>query len=450
VKKVSKIYYVLTYLFFIYPPFIAGLVLIYREGSQNMHIYGLIGNVVVLLLLLVTIAVLISMKKLHMPTEREIRYLIFGLIGNIVMFLYTFQNIMHISHIITIYLVLLVVLSVHYFLISKKLQPLELWIFLPIYLVFDTLYFGIKGCTYTSSYNCYESSPFDSFLFVLFTIILVFMFLYILYKLLSYRQHTILKYINYLIVLVLSIFALGSFNAEIKIILTFAISLPFFIILDFIVSIINKSYTHKTILFYIRTSMVIFICSLFGFLILSESELQSEALSLFVVGTYISLGISILKTLLRIEVKDISVINLFKKGETIVKYSICTKEDIKSFESTFTNYLDRMKFSDDEYNMKVVKGEDVLGLLHSDCSDLDPAIGVTQAHIYFIEVAENPFELTNGLLYQVERYYKSKGVQQIKYLAHLEESDIIQLLMKRGYIPVDIEKKGFYIFIKSL
>lgn len=449
-KKVSKIYYILTYLFFIYPPFISGLVLIYRDSSKHLHIYALLVNVVLLLILLAIVAIRIAIKKLHMPAEREIRYLVFGFIGNIMMFLYTFQNIMNISHIITIYLVLLVVLFVHYFLISKKFQPLELWIFLPLYLMFDTIYYGVKGCSYVSSYSCTQSTSSDLFLRVIFIIILVFMLLYIIYKLLSYRQHTILKYINYVIVFVLSMYALNQFEGEQKIIMTFAIMLPFFIILDFIVSIINKSYTHRTILFYIRTSMVISISLLFGVLILNEISLHSEALSIFVVGTYVALGISILKTLLKIEVKDVNIVNLFKKGETVVKYSVCTKEDIESFESTFTNYLDRMKFEENEYNMKVVKGDDVLGLLHSDFSELDPAIGVTQAHIYFIEVAENPYALTNGLLYQVERYYKSQGVQQIKYLAHLEENDIIQLLKKRGYIPVDLEKDGYYIFVKSL
>ena len=37
-----------------------------------------------------------------------------------------------------------------------------------------------------------------------------------------------------------------------------------------------------------------------------------------------------------------------------------------------------------------------------------------------------------------------------KYLAHIEEEEIISLLMKRGYIPVDIKEKGYYYFVKTL
>jgi len=189
---------------------------------------------------------------------------------------------------------------------------------------------------------------------------------------------------------------------------------------------------------------------LFGALLLNEPELNNEALSMFVVATYVALAISILKFILKIEVKDVNLIDLFKKRETVVKYSVCTKEDINKMESTFTSYLDKMTFEENEYNMKVTKGEEVLGLLHSDYNQLDPSLDIKQARIYFIEVAENPYIVANGLLYQVERYYKSQGVSQVKYLAHIEELEVIELLMKRGYIPVDIKDKGYFYFIKTL
>lgn len=449
-NKTSKIYYILTYLFFIYPPFIAGLVLIYRSDTEYLHLYSLYANLALLLILSGVIIALVHQKRFHIPTIKEIKYLIFGFVGNIVMFLYTFQNAMNIDQIITIYLVLLVVLAVHYVLISKKLQPVELWIFLPIFLAFDTIYYGIKGCTFSSSNSCFSYTPYDPFLKFLYIIIIIVLLLYTIYKLLSYKQNAILKYINYFIVFVLSIFALNEFSGEIKIIMTFAIMLPFFIIVDFVVSIINKTYSHKTILFYIRTSTIVVICILIGTLILGESDLDNEALSMFVIATYISLTVSILKFILRIEIKEVNVIDLFKKSDTVVKYSACTKQDIEKIESTFSNYLTKMTFLENEYNMKVTKGEEVLGLLHSDFGELDPSLNVVQARIYFIEVVEDPYTLSNGLLYQVERYYKSKGVTQVKYLAHIEEEEIIQLLRKRGYIPVDIKDKGYYYFVKTI
>ena len=449
-KKESRLYYILSYLFFIYPPFISGLVMVYLQREEYLHIYSLVWNVVLLLMITVIVAIRIYMKKLHLPSTREIKYLIFGFVGNIVMFLYTHQNGMNIDGVVTIYLVLLVVLAVHYFLISRKLQPIELWIFMPLYLVFDTIYYGVKGCRYTSRYSCFEYTPYEPFLKTFFILILVFLLLYIVYKILSYRQHTIMKIINYVIVFVLSWFALDQFNADYRIITTFGILLPLFIIIDFVVSIINKTYTHKTIIQYIRTSMIIIVCLLLGNVVLGSRDLDNEALNIFVVATYVSLGINLLKYVLRIEVKDVNILDLFKKGEVVVKYTVCTKEDIVNMESTFTNYLDKLSFGENEFNMKVTRGDEVLGLLHSDYRELDPKIDVMQARVYFIEVIKDPYILSKGLLYHVERYYKSKGVSQVKYLAHIEEEEIIQLLLNRGYVPVDIKDKGFYYFVKTL
>ena len=121
-KKMEKIYFILTYMFFLYPPFIFGLVEIYRESdAMKEHIVSLIVNLILIAVIAIVCGSLIKAKKLHVPNTLEIKHLIFGLTGNIVMYFYTFQNIMNIEDIITIYLILLIVLVVDYLLISKKI-----------------------------------------------------------------------------------------------------------------------------------------------------------------------------------------------------------------------------------------------------------------------------------------------------------------------------------------
>ena len=125
-KKQSRLYYILSYVFFILPPFIWGLVELYREQNYDtVHITSLIINILVYVVLVVVIALLVYKKKMHIPTQEERKYLLFGFIGNIVIYFYTFQNLMNIDNIVTIYLVLMIILVVYYFLIQKKISPLE-------------------------------------------------------------------------------------------------------------------------------------------------------------------------------------------------------------------------------------------------------------------------------------------------------------------------------------
>ena len=250
-KKRNNLYIILTYLFFIYPPFIWGFVLIFNEGpSSNEHLISLLVNVILLLVISGICAIFITKNKLHTPSKNERNNLIFGLVGNVVVYFYTFQNIMNLDDYITIYLVLLIVLGVHYLLISKKLSAKELWILMPIFLVIDFIHLIATSCGFTDGQSCYRSSEGEPFLMILYSIIILSSLSYYIYKVYLLKQNDLMKYVNIILVALLSLFMQDTDIVDEKIMLTVGILLPLFTIIDFVVNIVNKKYTHKLLFFY--------------------------------------------------------------------------------------------------------------------------------------------------------------------------------------------------------
>ncbi|MBN2605616.1 MAG: hypothetical protein JXR62_07340 [Bacilli bacterium] len=449
-QKLKRIYLILAYMFFIYPPFIAGLVFIYNETGDNVETISLFVNILVLLVLTGVISLFIANKKLHIPTKEEIKYLIFGLVGNIVMYFYTFQNNLNLENIVTIYLVLLIVMGVHYALISKKFQPLELWILLPIFLVYDYLYLILTGCGYSNQYNCYQSTSSYPFLVPLFFIIVAFIMLYYIYRIVLYKLIDLFKIINIVLSVILSFIAFNDFTANEKFTLTVAILLPFFIIVDFIVSIVNKTFKKQMILFYIRTITLIFISIFIGASgILNGYDFDVESLAVFVVITYVSLFISILKTIMNITIVETKITDLFLPNSSSVKYLSCTSDELAQIENFFLHYKGDTITSIDDYNLQVKKDTNVIGVVRATTTLLEINPNLMQANIYFLKVIEDIEQHSTELINRVERHYKSSGVTYLTYQANIHEKEIIEVLLKRGYSPVKTETSA-YTFIKIL
>ncbi len=308
-KKVNKMYYILTYMFFLYPPFIWGLVSIYSNSvSSDDHIATLYINLILLLVLIAAIAGAIYFDKLHVPTQTEQKYLLFGLIGNIVMYFYTFQNALNISNFVTVYLLLIVVLGVFTLLISKTIKPLELWILLPLFIAIDYIHLAITGCGWTD-YNCGNvSNSGETIIIILYFVMLISIFLYYIKQIVQYQLIDPFKLIHGLLGIIIIIMFQNimdlSTSAE-NLLMTLLIALAFLLIVDFIVSIVNKTYTHRMTLFYIRTLTLIAIGMLTGMIeLFKDPSVEKEFLGVMVAVTYISLGINILKPLLGVTIPD--------------------------------------------------------------------------------------------------------------------------------------------------
>ena len=195
-KQHKELYKILSYVFFILPPFICGLVMIYSgEQNETPQIISLFINIFIYIILSTTLYFLIKKNKLSLPTLEDKKHLLFGFIGNITVYFYTFQDSMNIDNIITIYLVLLIILGVYYFLFSRTFKPLELWILVPSFLIIDTIHFIYTGCGFNDGYMCFPSST-NIFLYIIYFILVLLILGMYIYKILELKPSSIFKYIN--------------------------------------------------------------------------------------------------------------------------------------------------------------------------------------------------------------------------------------------------------------
>lgn len=441
----SRIYLIFSYMFFIFPPFIAGLAAIYYDNFDSIHIISLVINILVLIIITTVFYFRVKYGNLHIPESLERKYIIFGLIGNITMYLYTFQNNLNINNIVTIYLVLLIVLAVHTFLISKKLQPQELWILLPLFIVFDYLYLALRGCGW-GEWSCTVNESSDTILVLIYWALFIFIVIYYILKIIQLKQFDVFKIINIVLMTILSIYALNEFNGGEDFLLTISIITPFVAIVDFIVKFVNKQFDKRMPLFYIRTGAILIFCMMVGLMDVAFNDFDNEALMLFVTVTYISLGLNILRGLLKIENSPINVKTLFTKDLSTPYIVPMYESDVESLKE-FSTSIDSFTFDEQSFNFKLYLNTNLKGIIHTGYVKESFAPHVTLCRIYILETDE--FDYTNTVLDHLESYFLSKKVDGITYLAHVEEEEMIELLVKRKYIPIEVKKDEYYLFMKT-
>ncbi len=453
--KKNNIYIILTYLFFIYPPFIWGLVLIYQEENYGReHITSLIINLILIAVIALVCGLLIYKEKLHKPDEKEIRHLIFGLIGNVVIYFYTFQNLMKIDDIVTTYLILLIVLGVHYILISKRLLAVELWILMPIFLVLDYWHLIGTGCGFTDSWSCYDNAS-GAYLYVIYSIVILVSVGYYAYRVYLLNQWTILRYINLFLIAFMSVLFQNEDWMDEKLAMTIAIMLPFFTIVDFIISIVNKRYTHKMLIHYIRMYTILMVLSIIGAMGFFYGEADNEVLVLMVVITYISLFINIASYLFKIDV-----VKKPSKHRDIL-FGICNDTHKELIKKQFSEEKgDYMSLASEDYSLVAMKGDTVIGFMCTVLKPLSPPMeSINEARVEIIEVLPDYQRLgiATKFIEKTERHFKNEGVTQIRAWTISSNTNYIKLWNKLNYclsptiIPIRQEEYiDGYHFIKQL
>ncbi len=437
-QKTNRTYFILTYLFFLYPPFIFGLVEVYSPGSDNVHLITLLINIFVILILFGATLFQVNRKKIHQPTREERNYLLFGLAGNIIVFFYTFQYQMELQNIINVYLILLLVLSVSYLLISKKFIPKELWIILPVYAFFDYLVLLLRNCGWERDYSCLINSSYDPFLKVVFTLIVLLTVFYYAYRVLLYKLYDVLKVINIVFIIYLSYAASRDlFNGD-EFTMTILILYPFFVFVDFIIKLVNKTYTHTMLLFYIRTFTIFIIFSILGMSGYFESRLfEMEVLPLMVVVTYFSLGISILKYIFNIEIKDANPINVIRATLQGPKFVEAKRSHIVSIQEQFNDMLaSHVKIGPDAYSVVATLDDKIIGFISTYKKHLTaPLSDDLEAYINVIEVHTDYRNLgiATKLVQMTEHYFKAQGVKQIRAWSSVDKYEAIHLWDKLKY-----------------
>ena len=463
-KRIEKLYFILTYMFFIYPPFIFGLVSIYQteQYEESVHITSLIVNLILIVVLVGILAALIKYKKLHIPNKLEIKYLIFGFIGNIAMYFYTFQNAMKIDDFVTIYLILLVVLAADYFLISNKFKVKELWVLLTLFLVVDYAHLLLTGCGFADSWDCAANHTYDVLIIILYSITVLTILAYYGYRILSYKLFDLFKILNVIFVVIMSYAFANEVIMEEKFILTIFIFMPFFVIVDFIVSIVNKTYTHKTLLFYIRSTTILSIFGVLGAFNFFEGEIDINILSLMVATTYASLLISIMKPLLKIDVKEDTPLKAIKQSFSGVHLYECTeihKDLIK--EQYGEKQCDHIVLETNSYSLVAIIDNNIVGFISTYIKPLpSPLENLNEGYINIIEVHEKFRKqgIATRLIEKTEKYLKQNKIAQIRGWSSNYKLEAITLWNQLHYslssTTIWIEEKkvsveGYY-YIKKL
>jgi hypothetical protein len=308
-KKPTKLYYIFSYLFFLYPPFIWGLVAIYDVTLDSReHIATLYVNAILIIVLILVFIAMIHYKKLKKPSLLEQKHLLFGFISNVIVYFYTFQNLLKIDQFINIYLVLLLILGVHYLLIARTLKAKELWILLPIFLIIDYVHYAISGCAWMD-YGCDNPNTLETIIGVsLYYIFVIAIYTYYIREMLNYRVLKGFKVINAILGIV--IVSMVLFVEDLpdtleKVLLTVVIVFAFLLIVDFIVSILVKQYTHRMLLYYIRLLTLLVVALILGVSrVITDPSIDQSVLPIMVIATYVSLAINILSVLMKVDDKN--------------------------------------------------------------------------------------------------------------------------------------------------
>ena len=463
-KKIEKLYFILTYMFFIYPPFIFGLVEIYQSDryEESVHITSLIVNLILIVVIACILAGLIRYKKLHTPNKLEIKYLIFGFIGNIAMYFYTFQNAMKIDNIVTIYLILLVVLAADYLLLSKKFRVKELWILLTLFLVVDYAHLLLTGCGFVDSWECTVNHTYDVLIIILYSITVLTILAYYGYRILSYKLFDLFKILNIIFVVILSYAFANDILMEGKFILTVFIFMPFFVVVDFIVSIVNKTYTHKTLLFYIRTTTILSVFGVLGAMDFFYGEVDVNILALMVTTTYASLFIAIMKPVLKIDVKKDLPLRALKQVFSGVYISECTDMHKELIKDQFSKkHSDHITLDSNSYSLVAIIDNNIVGFISTYIKKLpSPLENMNEGYINIIEVHKEFRKqgIATRLIEKTEKYYKQHKVTQLRGWSSDDKLEAINLWNKLKYslspTTIWIEDKKIsvegYHFIKKL
>lgn len=432
-KALRHIYTIIGYVLFVLPPFIWGLVELYLEQDDvRPHIVSLVVNLIVLALLGLVGFILIQQKVVAMPTAQEQHHLLFGLAGNVIIYFYTFQNMMNIQNLVTIYLVLLVIIGLRRILITNSISEWELWILMPIYLVIDTLHLLITGCGITNTAGvCVPNDVPLWILYVLYTTVVLSTMGWYAYKVAQYKRFTFFGITNMVLILFIAIYGQEFVSINEKLMGTVAILAVFLILLDFIVSIVNKTYSHRTLLFYLRTTTFLVLSLLLVEENFWEGAASKNTLIMMVITTYVSLGIVILKHLLDVTEEA----NAMPHKDILIRR--CTEADKVLIKRDYGDVAHQhMRLDAASLSLLAIQHDNIIGFI---CTYEQPLYaelpGTQEAYINIIEVHADHRRsgIASELIRRTEQHFRHEGVSQIRAWSSADKEAAIQLWHKLGY-----------------
>ncbi|MCF7930633.1 MAG: hypothetical protein K9L02_03875 [Acholeplasmataceae bacterium] len=250
--KNNLIYYIMTYIMYLYPPFIFFMVMINfdRMTDETEWVVGIIINII--FVLSTTLVLYLLSKKGHIPKieQDEKNHFIFGYIGNIVMFLYTYQYLMNIERLVSVFSLVLILVLAYKYLVSKKITFKEILLFS---IIFGILDYFIIITTGNTLFN--EEEPISNLESIIFQILFIAVILYSIYHyvLKLYKNHTwtVLRYI-FSSFLILFILAMYIDDSQEEILATLLILAVFTWLIDLILKLIHKEFVVRDLVYYAR------------------------------------------------------------------------------------------------------------------------------------------------------------------------------------------------------
>ena len=258
-KKNNLVYYIMTYVMYLYPPFIYGMIMInFEDGltDKAIWIWGLIVNVIFMIVTTLVLYILAIKKKIPKIKKDEKNHFIFGYIGNLCVYLYVYQYLMNIERLVSIFSLVLILVLVYKYLISNEITFKEIFIFSIVFSVIDYVIIISSGNTLFS-----EASSFSDLESVIFQLLFIGALLFSIglygYKVYKNHQWTILRYvmIGFLVLFLIIIYSRGDRQLE-ELMMTILILAIFSWLIDIILRLIRKEFKVYDLVYYARIIML--------------------------------------------------------------------------------------------------------------------------------------------------------------------------------------------------
>jgi len=250
--KNNLIYYIMTYIMYLYPPFIFFMVMINFDSmaDSTQWVVGIIVNFILIAATTLVLYLLSFKGRIPKIEQDEKNHLIFGYIGNIVMFLYTYQYLMKIERFVSVFSLVLILVLAYKYLVSKKITFKEILLFS---IIFGILDYFIIITTGNTLFN--EEAPVGNALSITFQALYILVILYTMvhYAIELYKHHawTILRYIL-IVFIALFILIIYIDDANEELVATFLILAVFTWIIDLILKLIHKEFIVRDLVYYAR------------------------------------------------------------------------------------------------------------------------------------------------------------------------------------------------------
>ncbi len=327
--KNNLIYYIMTYVMFLYPPLIFFLVMINFDNMSDtgQWVTGIIADFAFVLITTGVMAWLAISKRIPKIEKDELNHFIFGYIGNVVVFLYVYQNMIGIERFYSVFSLVLVLVLVYKYLISGRITFKEIFMFSIVFSVLDYLIIIITGNTLLAdnvSFTNAESTIFQ----ILFILVLLYSIGFYILKL--YRNHkwTDLRfaYIGFLAVFVISYYVNSD---SVQWFGTFMVLAFFSLIIDIILRLIHKEFKTIDLVFYARTILL-------AVVLMFVKDMEIYKLSAFSIGEMgLLIGIFYVTAL-----SDI-LMNTSSKKQTEIELAFSIEEYLKTiFKPLTSRYKD--------------------------------------------------------------------------------------------------------------